>query len=292
MPRRPKLIACHHTIAGAIDMRDSPVGPHSMPDRINSAARAGYVGIGFNTDDLAHSIDRYGLDAIRNMLIDAHMEYVEFEALVGWFARGDEKRLSDATRSAIFEAAEQLGKESSIRMLVKLGGDVPQSAWSIDWMAEHFRHVCDGAHDVGLKVGLELFPGSNIATLPVGRAIIDAAGADNGGLLLDIWHMTRGGVAYRDIAALPRRYIMGVEINDADALQVGTIMEDTSLRRRLPGEGDFDIPAFLDAIAATGYDGYYGVEIVSDQMRNMPLHEAAERSFTATMAQFAAMQRR
>lgn len=64
-------------------------------------------------------------------------------------------------------------------------------------------------------------------------------------------------------------------------------MEDTLLRRRLPGEGDFDIPAFLRAVADTGYDGLYGVEILSDAQRAMLPAEAAQRSFDATMAQFA-----
>ncbi len=79
---------------------------------------------------------------------------------------------------------------------------------------------------------------------------------------------------------------MHVELDDAGP-PVGSLMEDTLLRRKLPGEGDFDIPAFLRAVASTGYQGLYGVEILSEEQRAMFPAEAAQRSFDATMAQFA-----
>ena len=117
-------------------------------------------------------------------------------------------------------------------------------------------------------------------------AIAHGAGAPHGGLLLDIWHVNRGNIDYSEFAAMPREYLKHVELDDAGPLE-GSIMEATLNRRRLPGEGDFDIAGFLRAVAASGYEGVYGVEILSETQRQLFPAEAAQRSFDATMAQFA-----
>ena len=115
---------------------------------------------------------------------------------------------------------------------------------------------------------------------------LSSKGFPQSNLLLDIWHVNRGNIDYSEIAAMPREYLKHVELDDAGPLE-GSIMEDTLNRRRLPGEGDFDIAGFLRAVAATGYDGVYGVEILSETQRQLFPAEAAQRSFDATMAQFA-----
>jgi hypothetical protein len=55
----------------------------------------------------------------------------------------------------------------------------------------------------------------------------------------------------------------------------------------LPGEGSFDCPAFIDAMEQAGFRSFYGVEIINETYRRLPLREQAERSFKGTMAQFA-----
>jgi len=58
-------------------------------------------------------------------------------------------------------------------------------------------------------------------------------------------------------------------------------------RRKLCGEGDFDLPAFLREVLARGYRGPFGVDIMSSEQRQRPLKEAASRSFATSMQQFA-----
>jgi len=98
--------------------------------------------------------------------------------------------------------------------------------------------------------------------------------------------LTRGNIPYAEVATIPPAYIKYVELDDAKAELVGTIMEDTQVRRELPGEGAFDIPGFLAHVQQSGYDGLYGVEILSDQQRARPVADAAHLSFEAAMHQF------
>ena len=152
-------------------------------------------------------------------------------------------------------------------------------------MAEEFHLLCEEIAPTGAFVSLEVFPGSNINNLVTATRFMELAQTTKGGLLIDIWHMTRGGVSADEIATLPSSYITHVELNDAAAEQVGTIFEDTINNRMLPGEGSFDFPAFLGAIERTGYAGPYGVEIFSRAFSQMEPEEAARLSFDATKRQ-------
>ena len=65
-------------------------------------------------------------------------------------------------------------------------------------------------------------------------------------------------------------------------------MEDTVNDRLQCGSGSFPLPAFLAAIAATGYAGPFGVEILSDANRRAPVMLAAMSAFGAASATLAA----
>ena len=52
------------------------------------------------------------------------------------------------------------------------------------------------------------------------------------------------------------------------------------------GEGEFDEAGLLGALRATGYDGPYGVEVISKANRSLPLEVVAQKAWDTTMAQF------
>ena len=67
----------------------------------------------------------------------------------------------------------------------------------------------------------------------------------------------------------------------------------TRFNRQLCGEGFYDIPGFIGAVQQAGYTGtYYGVEMISESYRRLPLEVMAQRAFDTTMAQFAALEAR
>lgn len=278
----PGLMASYFTIAGnVVPMSEDWTSPHSLDERAAAAKRAGYVGIGLSIDDLERCIGRHGHAGVRAILADNGIEYLELEVLLDWFAEGPRRAASDATRLRLLDVAEKLGVYQ-----VKVGGEIDGTDWPLEHMANAFHDLCREAEGVGLQICIEVSPLSNIRDLPTGIAIVQGAGAANGGLLLDIWHMVRGNIPFDDIAAMPPGCLKHVELNDAARQVEGALLEDTIRRRTLPGEGDFDIPAFLTVVASTGYQGLYGVEILSDAQRALAPAEAARRSYDATMRQF------
>jgi sugar phosphate isomerase/epimerase len=134
---------------------------------------------------------------------------------------------------------------------------------------------------------LEIMPFGNVRTIAAGRAIVERANQPNGGLLLDIWHIARGGIDYDEITAIPQRFVSSIELDDAEEKVVGSLWEDTIHHRRLPGQGALHPQSFIRNVQKAGYRGPWGVEILSASFRKLPLADMAQKSFAATMKQFA-----
>ena len=286
---QPKLIASYFTLAGnIIPFASSDPAPFGLKERAEAAAAAGFVGLGLETNDLAHYVNTIGYSGIRGIIEGTGLDYIEFEVLTDWFADGERRAASDATRAFFLEAAAELGAAQikTVGEILLAPGPGGVSSWPIEKVGDEFGQLCREAAQAGTRVSIELVPSSAIQDLETARRIVDHAGEPNGGLLIDIWHMARGGISYDDVANLPPYLVTAVEVDDAMRQQVGTIFEDTINNRKLPGEGELDVPAFLHIIMLTGYQGVYGVEMVSDEHRHRTLEDAAVSSFNSTMAQF------
>jgi sugar phosphate isomerase/epimerase len=133
-------------------------------------------------------------------------------------------------------------------------------------------------------VALEPMPMNNLPTIQAGVDFVTAVGNRYGGLTVDTWHVHRGGTSYAEMERiLPAEYLFIVELDDADEQVVGTLWEDTVNARRLPGEGVFDVPAFIAAVHRVGYRGHWGVEIISAAHRQLPVREGLARARAATL---------
>ena len=132
--------------------------------------------------------------------------------------------------------------------------------------------------DVGARLGLEFFPWSNVKTLHDGLRLVEATGHDGAGVVIDVWHIERAHTPVADLASVPLHQIVGVELNDADPEVVGTLYEDTVNRRRYCGEGSFDLPGIVAALRTAGWTGPWGVEILSEEHRSLPVRDALARA--------------
>jgi sugar phosphate isomerase/epimerase len=219
------------------------------------------------------------MGGIRSMLEDNGLIHLELELLTNWWTDGQLRRDSDRVRRELLSAAEALGARH-----IKVGPDVADAPWNYDRWVSEFAALAAEAHNAGTKVGLEFLPWSNIKTVHDGLRLVQDAAHPAGGLIIDVWHTERAGTPAADLAAVPLRSIIGVELNDADAAVVGTLFEDTRDRRRLCGQGSFDLQGCIAALRSTGWAGPWGVEILSEEHRQLPVREAV-RAASATAAE-------
>jgi sugar phosphate isomerase/epimerase len=290
-PENIDLIAAYFTLAGDVyPFGPTQVSPFPFRERVEAAARAGWKGIGLIPDDVDATAEKIGHAEMKRILAANGIKYVELEFLVDWYLDGDRRKRSDEYRRKIFRIAEILGARN-----VKVAPGLPEDVRDprpeelvpeVQRMQEAFVGLCRDAAGHGTAIVLEIMPFSNVRTIDTGCAIVEGANQPNGFLLLDIWHLARGAIDYKEISKIPQRFIGSIELDDADKEVVGSLWDDTIHRRRLPGEGALDVPAFLNAVLSAGYKGPWGVEILSETFRRLPLAEMAKRSFDATLNQF------
>jgi sugar phosphate isomerase/epimerase len=281
MERDVELLASYWTIAGgALPHTDREYSPFDFSDRVAAAAKAGFTGFGLWHADLAHILESRSLHEMKKIFDDNGIKHIELEFLTDWFLDGERKKQSDLQKRKLLRAAEVLGAKH-----VKVG-DFFGEKYFMPQLIESFAALCAEAADHGTRIGFELMPFAMLTTLEDSLTMAEGAGAANGGIIFDLWHVVKLGIPYEEVARVPVKYVFGVELNDGTFEAPWSLHEDTINHRRLCGEGEFDIKSFIDSVERTGYRGPYGIEVLSEELRQKSLEELTTRSFNTTLAQF------
>ena len=275
-----ELLASYWTISCGVPHTDREYSPFDFQDRVESAARAGFTGFGIWHADLEHVLCQHTLKEMKQILDDNGIEHVELEFLTDWFLEGERKKRSDISKALLFDAAEVLEAHH-----LKVG-DFFQETTPMARLIEAFGRLCGEAAERGTKVGFELMPFAMIRTLEASLQLVQGAGSSNGGICLDTWHIVKLKIDYDELRRIPPQYITSVELNDGTLECSWSLHEDTVNHRRLCGEGEFDVKGFIRAIQDAGYEGPWGIEVLSEELRKWPLEHLTTRAFQTTMAQF------
>lgn len=291
----PPLIASCWTSGGnTAPLWEPDTSPIDIRTRFELVARTGWQGIGIYHNDLLALQQDIGLNEVARIAADSGLEYIELEFLGDWWTTGSQRADADRIKQLIFEAAPLLGVRH-----VKAGCGVDFDRVSVQeiadpgpdkgLLAEEFDRLATEAAAAGVKIALEPSPFSHLPTLQSAVDLVTTVGNPHGGLMIDNYHLRRSGTDYADIVDItPPEYVFGIEIDDGRADFDGTLWDDTINNRMFPGDGDFDTAGFINAVAPLGFTGPWGVEIISAQLRALPLeaglrqvHAAVIRSFQA-----------
>ena len=158
---------------------------------------------------------------------------------------------------------------------------------------EGLRTIAAEARSLGLRIGLEPYSRHRgeewtiVNTIAEAVELIDEAGArDVVGILFDVWHLWDSAVE-ADLEAHGDR-VVGVHVSD--------VRDPTRsfADRLLPGDGVADVPRILGALDRAGWDGFYDLEIFSDNgafgnalpdsLWDVPAAELARRGRDAFLA--------
>jgi sugar phosphate isomerase/epimerase len=275
-----ELLASYWTISCGIPHTDREYSPFDLRERVESAARAGFKGFGIWHSDLEHVLKTCSIRDIKQILDDNGITHIELEFLTDWFLEGERKKQSDIRRKLLLDAAEALRAHH-----VKVG-DFFQEKAPMPRLIESFASLCAEAAERGTKIGFELMPFAMIDSLEDSLKLVEGAGAANGGICLDTWHIVKLKIPFDQVRRVPLQYITSVELNDGTFACPWSLHEDTVNHRRFCGEGEFDVPGFIEAVQNAGYEGPWGIEVLSEELRKWPLEQLTTESFRTTMTQF------
>jgi sugar phosphate isomerase/epimerase len=282
-----ELVGLYWTVSGPVQVH---VGREwslfDFRDRCAAAQRVGFAGIGIWHADLEHVLERRTLREMKQILDDHGLRYLELEFLMDWFVEeGDERRkASDATRRLLFEAAAVLGAHH-----VKVG-NIPGTPCALPALTERFAELCaDAAQQHDALIAYEFMPFDvNVHSVEAALEVVGGAGAPNGAIAVDTWHLAKLGIAPEDLRQIPSKLLGWVELSDGQYENMPDPIDEVVNHRRLPGEGEFPIPAYVEVCREIGYGGPWGVEVLSDELRNLPMEQIFERAYETTAAQFRA----
>src|SRR3954452_14332719 len=272
------LLGLYWTTSGPVEVH---VGREwslfDLRDRCAQAARVGMSGIGLWHADLEHVLETRTLREVKLLLDDHGLAHLELEFLWEWFLDPDDERRrdSDRTRELLFEAAAELGAHH-----VKVG-NIPGTPCEPSRLTERYAELCAdaaGRHDA--RMVYEFMPfDANVRDLDTALALVEGAGAPNGGLAVDTWHMAKLGIEPDDLRRIPREHLAWVELSDGRYESLPDLVAETVDHRRLPGEGEFPIREYVAVCREVGYDGPWGVEVLSEELRSLPIEQIFDRAY-------------
>jgi sugar phosphate isomerase/epimerase len=280
-----ELLALYWTVSGPTEAHTGREWSlFDFRDRCAEAARNGFAGVGLWHADIEHQLETRTLREIKQIHEDAGLKYFEVEFLADFFvAPGEPARAeSDRLRRLLFEAAATFDAHH-----IKVG-NIPGTPCEPERLTEAYAELCqDAAQHTAAKVVYEFMPFDvNVNTLEAAVALVTGAGQRNGGLAIDTWHMAKLGITPADLSRVPREYLSWVELSDGRRENLPDLVDETVNHRRLPGEGEFEIPAYVEACRSLGYEGPWGVEVLSAELRSLPIEEEFKRAYETSMSQF------
>ena len=98
--------------------------------------------------------------------------------------------------------------------------------------------------------------------------------------------MSKLGIAPDDLRRIPVEYLSWVELSDGRLDDMDDLVDETVNHRELPGEGEFDVRGYVEVCRDHGYPGPWGVEVLSEELRNNPIDVIFRRAYETTAAQF------
>jgi sugar phosphate isomerase/epimerase len=284
-----QLIALYWTVSGPVQVHTGREWSlFDWRDRCAQAARVGFTGLGLWHADVSHQLETRTLDEMHSIFTDAGLRYLEVEFLADfWVPAGEPARQgSDRLRRQLFETATAFG-DSAHHIKV---GNIPETPCELDRLIEEYAALCDDASQhTDAKVAYEIIPfDPNVRTLEDGLRLVRDADRPNGGLAIDTWHMAKLRIGPEELARIPARQIAWVELSDGAVEYMDDPIDEVINHRKLPGEGEFDIPGYIEGLREAGYAGPWGVEVLSEELRNLPIEEEFDRAYETTVAQFRA----
>jgi sugar phosphate isomerase/epimerase len=279
-----ELLGLYWTISGPVDVHyGREWSLFDLRDRCAQAARVGFGGIGIWHADLEHVLETRTLADVAALLDEYGLRHLELEFLWEWFLdpSDDRRKESDTLRAFLWEAAAALPAHH-----VKVG-NIPGTPCEIPRLTEAYAELCaDAAEHHDAKIVYEFMPPDvNVQTLEAALAIVEGADAPNGGLAIDTWHMAKLGIEPDALRSVPARHLGWVELSDGRWENMSDPVDETINHRELPGEGEFPILEYVAAVRDAGYAGPWGIEVLSEKLRNLPIEEIFDRAYETGSAQ-------
>jgi sugar phosphate isomerase/epimerase len=217
---------------------------------VELAAKAGFASIGLRTSPASPGGVVYPLSTpaeqaeMRKRLADNGVTIAEVEMVP----------LTSTLRAADHRPMMETGAAIGASRLTVGGGDTED----LSIVAEKLAAMADLAEDFGLAVDLEFMPFRPVKTLSDALDVLKRANHPNAHILIDVLHVFRSRSDIERFKSIDPALLGPVQLCDAPAKAPDDLVAEARTRRLLPGKGELDLAALLDALPS---GLAYGVEV-------------------------------
>ena len=234
-----------------------------LEEEVDVAAKAGYQGIEPWHDRLQQFLDKGGNLSDLRKRIDDHGLFVEGIVTFFQWAVDDENR-----RAAGIEQMKR-----NMDWAVQLGaGSIAATASGItnvrltDFrvLGDRYRTILEIGDEIGVVPILEIWGAvHSLSSLSDAVAIAAWAGHKKAGLLLDVYHMFRGGSPFEGLSLLNGKKVAMFHVNDYPADPPREKLEDR--HRVYCGDGIAPLPMIFQTLRDIGYEGSLSFEVFNPE---------------------------
>src|SRR4051794_17499641 len=234
----------------------------TLEDKLTAAAAAGFDAVEIFEPDLVAA--RQGPAEIHRRCAELGVEIALYQPLRDFEAMPEDRFAANLRRAEHkLAVAAQLGAG-----MVLVCSSVSPHALDDDALAAaQLRELAERAAAHGIRVAYEALAwGRHVRDYDHAWRIVEAADHPNLGTCLDSFHILSRRADPASIPSIPGEKIFYLQLADAPH-PVMDVLQWSRHYRCFPGQGGFDLAAFVQHVLATGYDGPLSLEVFNDVFR-------------------------
>lgn len=240
--------------AGTIRGFDLP-----LDEQIQVAADAGYSGY----EPWVRDIQRYAEDGgdladVKKLAEDRNVTIEGAIGFASWIVDDDERRAQGVEQlKRDMDLVRQIG---GARIAAPPAGANREPLTNLDAIAERYAAILDIGRDIGVLPMLEIWgPSATLRKLGEAAYVVAQCGRRDAALLLDSYHLYKGGNSFEGLWQLNGQAMHLFHINDYPANPPREEIGDAD--RVFPGHGVCPLPEILQTLYATGFRGGLSLEL-------------------------------
>ena len=251
----------------------------TLEAKLAAAARAGFRSIEIFENDLTFFSGRPA--DVRVMAQDLGLEIIALQPMRDFEAMPEKQRDRNFERAKRkFDLMEELGTS----MLCVCSSVAEEAIDDPARAAADLGALADLAGQRGIRIGYEALAWARyVKDWMDAWKIVELADRPNLGIVLDSFHICARKNPLEPIGGLRPDRIALVQVSDAPAV-VMDVMSLSRHHRCFPGQGDFPITDYLDAVVQSGYSGHVSLEVFNDQFRGAPAAAVARDGMRSLLA--------
>jgi 2-keto-myo-inositol isomerase len=264
-------------------------GEVPIRNQIKIAANAGYDAVELWLRDVDKYVAGGGdLASLRKEIADLGLGVDSAIAFGKWIVDDDKERKAGLDQAK--KDMESIRALGGVRIAAPPVGATNEPGLNLNAAADRYRALLEVGRSVGVTPQVELWGFSkNLATLAEVLYVAAAANDPDACVLLDIYHLYKGGSDFSNIGLVPGAKMHCLHMNDYPADPPRPTIADKD--RVYPGDGVAPIARILSTLARGGFSGTLSLELFNRDYYRQPPDQVAKIGLEKMQASVAAAEK-